>query len=571
MDIHKKTAPSAQKNPKKADEPSRLSMRFRAGLPVLILFVVLAASLVGFITTSLSIADLENRTVDRIIGGYQNEMAQTFGAYQTLQLGSVGRIETALTAPLPVNVWNRYIAVYDPVKNYPSLRLMLVSFGKLPNNNTVSFVEPSNETTAGTIGKNILSLGVSETDVTQSATLDKTIVGSLPTAQLTNRSVNSGFYIITAMYDRPTLQGGSVNKDKKLRGFSLSFIDSNSLFEKIFSQEKLDTARIRIYVGNIKDNKLLYESDGLNNKKMLTTSVVRSVPFYDKNLAISYEFDKDQLLPWYTTYFPPLLLAGGLIIGTSLAILSGNMIRRRYEALKYEKELDVALAKDELLSLASHQLRTPATGVKQYIGMVLQGFAGKISIRQREYLQRAYESNDRQLHVINDILHLAKIGSGRLVLAEHQFDISRMVREVVEEHRKEAEKAQVKMSLVAPKKGSILGDRHMLRMAVENLLSNAIKYTSPGGSIQITVVERPEKWLISILDTGVGIAKADFPKLFEQFSRIKNPRTDYVTGTGVGLFLAKHLTEMHGGSIIVKSKQGVGSRFTMNLPKRYKK
>lgn len=244
------------------------------------------------------------------------------------------------------------------------------------------------------------------------------------------------------------------------------------------------------------------------------------------------------------------------------------MLRNRFFRLTYEKERDVEFAKDELLSLASHQLRTPATGVKQYLGMVLQGFAGDITAKQREYLQRAYASNNRQLGVINDILHLAKLETGRIVLAERKFDIAKMVRDVVDEQQDSAEKGGIQLLLEAPSTGSIMADSHMLRMVIENLLSNAIKYTPEGGTVNVRLARRGTKWVMMVRDTGVGIAKSDFSKLFKQFTRISNPRTDIVTGTGVGLYLAYHLTVLHGGTISVTSRKGKGSTFTVRLPRK---
>lgn len=547
--------------------------RLKLGFPLLIFFAAIALSLIGFTTASISINDLQERTFTRIIGGYKHIMTDKLFDYQALQLGSVGRIESALTYPLPENAWNRYIAVYEPTLNFPSMRFMAVSFGKTAKDNTISFIEPNNDMTKSYIDKTIETIGVPIEVAEKAANLDTTVasdpVNNQPMANIVSGTI--GFYIITPIYDSPSIRNVRETLPKKLRGFSVSFIDSKSFFDNVFSQENLDNARTHVYIGDPKDKKTLYESDGIGTQNALSTRLVQNVPFYDKTLSVVYEFDKDKLLPWYTTYFPLLLLASGLLIGASFATASAHMIRRRYEALTYEKELDVALAKDELLSLASHQLRTPATGVKQYVGMVLQGFAGHITARQRDYLQRAYESNDRQLSVINDILHLAKLGSGRIVLAKHEFDIVGMVREVVEEHRGEVRKAKVKLSLAAPPSGVMVGDRHMLRMVIENLLSNAIKYTPPGGSIRVSVADQPDQWLVSVTDTGVGIAKADFPKIFEQFTRIKNPRTEFVTGTGVGLYLARNLTELHGGSIIVVSKPGVGSRFTISLPKKQTK
>jgi signal transduction histidine kinase len=200
--------------------------------------------------------------------------------------------------------------------------------------------------------------------------------------------------------------------------------------------------------------------------------------------------------------------------------------------------------------------------------MLLQGFAGDLTAQQRTYLERAYSSNNRQLHVINDILHLAKLEAGRIVLAEHKFDIADMVREVVDEQREDANKAEVTLKLEAPPRGMIIGDSHMLRMVVENLVSNAIKYTPSKGKVIVRLNQKTKSWVLIIKDTGVGIADKDLHKLFKQFSRINNSRSDFVTGTGIGLYLAHHLVVLHDGSIGVSSVEGRGSTFTVRLPRK---
>ena len=200
--------------------------------------------------------------------------------------------------------------------------------------------------------------------------------------------------------------------------------------------------------------------------------------------------------------------------------------------------------------------------------MVLQGFAGEVPEKQRAYIERAYASNDRQLHVINDILHMAKLETGRIVLTERKFDIAKMLRDVVDEQQDQAQKGDVRIELKAPSQGWIMGDSHMLWMVVENLVSNGIKYTPPGGVVNVRLVRRANRWVLTVKDTGVGIAKKDFPKLFKQFSRITNARSDFVTGTGVGLYLAYHLTILHGGSVGVVSTKNKGSTFTVRLPRK---
>jgi signal transduction histidine kinase len=243
------------------------------------------------------------------------------------------------------------------------------------------------------------------------------------------------------------------------------------------------------------------------------------------------------------------------------------LLRSRARDLYVQKEKAVELAKDELLSLASHQLRTPATGVKQYVGMVLQGFAGRVPKQQQSLLEKAYASNDRQLRIINEILHLAKIDAGRIVLAKQPTNLNELISDIVGEQKQDIDAANHKIKVKLPEKPiAIVADAHILRMAIENVLSNSIKYTPRGGKIRIEVRRVKTKAYVIITDNGVGIAARDMEKIFRQFSRLHNEMSQTVGGTGIGLYLAKHLIELHRGTIEVESEPGQGSTFTIKLP-----
>jgi signal transduction histidine kinase len=259
---------------------------------------------------------------------------------------------------------------------------------------------------------------------------------------------------------------------------------------------------------------------------------------------------------------------GGTAAAVMIATIVLLVLHARSRELEFEKNRDIDLAKDDLLSIASHQLRTPATGVKQYLGLVLQGFAGDVSEQQRDLLQRAYKSNDRQLDVINEILHLAKIESGRIILSKREFDMSEMIRDVAGDLAQDIDEQQHKFVLKLPKRAVMYnGDSHMIHISVENLLSNAIKYTPAGGTITVGLRSNQEYIDIYVKDSGIGIDQEDREKLFVAFGRIVNERSRMVSGTGVGLYLVKHLIEMHGGEILLESEVDRGSTFTIRLPR----
>jgi signal transduction histidine kinase len=378
--------------------------------------------------------------------------------------------------------------------------------------------------------------------------------------------MSTGFLLFAPYYDQSLPQTTSDERLQALRGYTIAMFRGDIFFQRIFKDVDLSHVKVGIYLGDAVQKNLLYEGGVSNGHD--TRVVTQKIDYYGRTLTLVYTFDTAYILSWWLTNFPQILIVIGLFIGMLFAGISGYLLRSRYKRLTYEKERDVNFAKDELLSLASHQLRTPATGVKQYLGMVLQGFAGDVTDLQRTYLERAYASNDRQLHIINDILHLAKLEAGRIVLAEHEFSIADMVKEIIDEQMESVEKADLTLTYKGPTRGLMKGDSHMLRMVVENLVTNAIKYTPPGGKVTVRLSRLGSYWIIVVKDTGVGIAKSDYSKLFKQFTRIENDRSAAVTGTGIGLYLAYHLTLLHGGTIGVSSSKTKGTTFTLRLPRK---
>jgi signal transduction histidine kinase len=235
---------------------------------------------------------------------------------------------------------------------------------------------------------------------------------------------------------------------------------------------------------------------------------------------------------------------------------------------KRNEELEaIGRSKDEFVALASHQLRTPATAVKQYLGMVLQGYVGDITDLQAEMLSKAFESNERQIQVINQILNAARVDTGRLVMTEAPLDMCTLIRGIVTDMKSQFDAHAHKLHLSLPKNPvQVKGDLGYLRMAIENIINNALAYTPDGGEIgvRLRVVDKVCKLLIS--DTGVGIRKADLSKLFIKFSRIHNPLSVQAGGSGIGLYLSAEIMRLHGGAVSADSKINQGTTFAISLP-----
>lgn len=263
---------------------------------------------------------------------------------------------------------------------------------------------------------------------------------------------------------------------------------------------------------------------------------------------------------------PSTILTAGIAISLIASVAVYLLIQFRTRSFALTEERKLQQAKDELLSLASHQLRTPATGVKQYIGMVLDGFGGRLLKGQVKLLEQAYRSNERQLQIINEFLYVAKLGSGSLTTTKHEFDLAVVLRDVVDEMSLEVKEKEHKLAVAIPGSTVIMADEHSVRMILENLLSNAIKYTPNHGSIEIVMRKQAGEIQVSVKDNGIGIDKKDTHMLFKQFSRIPNEFSVNISGSGIGLYLSQQLAQRNGGGITVESEANKGSVFTLHLP-----
>lgn len=236
--------------------------------------------------------------------------------------------------------------------------------------------------------------------------------------------------------------------------------------------------------------------------------------------------------------------------------------------LKNEHDQLLALnkSKDEFISLASHQLRTPATIVKQYIGMLLEGFSGPVPAQHKAFLQVAYESNERQLQIINDLLRVARVDAGKLVLEKKRANLGALVADVVSEQASLFEVREQELVVKQPSRGPYAAvDAPRFRMVLENLIDNASKYSKPGKTTTITIESHKDQVCISITDQGVGIAKKDISKLFQKFSRIDNSLSARAGGSGLGLYWAKKIIDLHEGRIEVESRLRHGTTFRIYL------
>ena len=229
--------------------------------------------------------------------------------------------------------------------------------------------------------------------------------------------------------------------------------------------------------------------------------------------------------------------------------------------------LEIDKMKSEFISLASHQLRTPATAVKTYLAMLKDGFAGELNPEQKKFARIAYNSNERQLQIVNDLLMVANTESRTFKLKKEKIDLRELIQEVVEQQVDTIKKRKQQLQINLPPKSVIHEiDPSFFKMVVDNLLSNASKYTPDDGQITLNLARQKNSAVLSVSDTGVGIEPTNITKLFQKFTRIDNPLSIKAGGSGIGLYLLKQIVDLHEGEIVVNSEEGKGSTFIVKLP-----
>ena len=251
-----------------------------------------------------------------------------------------------------------------------------------------------------------------------------------------------------------------------------------------------------------------------------------------------------------------------------LAITAKKLAVTAKEIESVNKELrSLDLAKDEFVSIASHQLRTPLTALKGYAGMLLDGDAGPINDKQREYLGEIKHANDRMIRLITALLNVSRVDLGVFTVDPEPVNFEEVSKSVLKELEMKIQSKKLRVETSFEKGIPLLSvDPKITRMIFQNLLTNAVKYTPAEGSISLNIKKDGSTILISVADTGCGIPKAAQSKIFTKLFRADNARTQDPEGTGLGLYIIKATIEQTGGKIWFESKENKGSVFYVSIP-----
>jgi signal transduction histidine kinase len=243
---------------------------------------------------------------------------------------------------------------------------------------------------------------------------------------------------------------------------------------------------------------------------------------------------------------------------------TGELERASGEIGKLKEERDKFL---RFIGIAAHDLKAPLTAIQGFLWVMLDGFAGKISDKQRNMLERSTHRINELLELISDLLDIPRIETGQVVQEMKEISLNQVIKDSLDSQTSLAEKKGIALKTAIPEDlPKIKGSATRLQQVVTNLLNNAINYT-PQGTVTVRAQEQDGDLLVEVEDTGIGIPAEDMPKLFEDFFRASNAP---VKGTGLGLSISRRIIEAHGGKIWVESPvkgSGVGSKFSFTLPK----
>jgi signal transduction histidine kinase len=240
-----------------------------------------------------------------------------------------------------------------------------------------------------------------------------------------------------------------------------------------------------------------------------------------------------------------------------------NQLQKSNEKLQKLDE-----AKDEFISMASHQLRTPLTSVKGYISMILEEDAGPISDQQRTFLDQAFLSSQRMVYLIADLLNVSRLKTGKFIIEPKPTYLPDVIESEIAQLYETAKARDLNMVFNKPEEFPMLNlDETKTRQVIMNFADNAIYYTPKGGKITINLKATADAIEYTVRDTGIGVPKSEQHHLFMKFYRAGNARKARPDGTGLGLFMAKKVVVAQGGAIIFKTEEGKGSTFGFSFPR----
>ncbi|MBM2821186.1 MAG: two-component sensor histidine kinase [Candidatus Berkelbacteria bacterium] len=290
--------------------------------------------------------------------------------------------------------------------------------------------------------------------------------------------------------------------------------------------------------------------DSSGDKKAL---VDMKVSLKDIDILTQKNLSQSMIILVVTVFFVLLLLV--------------NHFRFFEYAVLFRRLKEVDQMKDDFISIASHEMKTPMAGIKGYLSMILEGVSGKIDQKAKDHVEKAFANVKRLDVLVNELLDVSRLEQGRIQFDMQPIDLTTTVKQVIEELKVKADEKRLTIQYqeMPESHPKIFADPDRIAQILDNIIGNAIKYTFKGG-IQIYHQIDQENLKIIIKDSGVGMTPEDRKRLFEKFYRIRTKQTQDVPGTGLGLWITRELIHRQNGEVYVDSMVNIGSQFTIVFP-----
>ncbi|MDP9261807.1 MAG: HAMP domain-containing histidine kinase, partial [Actinomycetota bacterium] len=237
-------------------------------------------------------------------------------------------------------------------------------------------------------------------------------------------------------------------------------------------------------------------------------------------------------------------------------------------AMQNDQLVEADKLKDEFVALISHDLRTPLTSIIGYVELSLEDVEPPLDAERRGYLQIVSRSSERLLRLVDDLLFVARLQAGRLILERTDLDLCTIAAQAAQEARPRAEAKQLELEFIGGSPVMIEGDKGRLFQLLDNLISNAIKFTPEGGRVEVRVAPSEGMAVLEVRDTGIGLGPDEAELVFDRFFRSSRVVAQQVPGTGLGLFIARAIVGAHAGTIAASTRDGGGTTFHVELPAR---
>lgn len=235
------------------------------------------------------------------------------------------------------------------------------------------------------------------------------------------------------------------------------------------------------------------------------------------------------------------------------------------------KEKMIYRMKNDFITVAAHQLRTPSSAVKWAIGMLLEGDSGPLSAEQQDAMKKAYDANEKMVKLINELLDVSRIEEGGFLSHPVLVDIGELIDDITSLRASIAKKKSINIRIEKqPGLPKVMLDLEKIKMALSILIDNALIYTFPRGTITIGAEVKDEELEIWVADTGIGIPESQIKNVFTKFFRGSNAMKVHTDGSGLGLFIAKSIVEVQGGRIWFNTEEGKGTTFRFTVPVKQK-